>query len=172
MGTPKGRVRGTFSDASINYGEGMRLWGISDLIDKLDELQANVLEVAEQAIKESSAIVEKSMRDFMKGHTRPGEGPHTIDALGTEVKQKGTSVQSVTGFKMRDVPGQGDIPVGLPALFLDIGTIGGPHIKPTFFVYYAYKDNEDRIREVNYEIFKKAVDDAMKEKGAVHYDTV
>ena len=155
------RMRGTFS----NQGGGISLWGVDELIAKLDALGGGVADAAEEALKRSAEIVETDMRNFMKAHTKPTPGPHTIDTLDTEIKRAGTSIAGVTGFKMRNVPGSGDIPVGLPALFLDIGTYGGPHIKPTYFVYYAYKNNADKIAQVQREVFRRYISDIMEKGG-------
>ena len=155
------RTRGTFS----NQGGGISLWGVDELISKLESLGGNVGDAAEEALKRSAEIVEADMRNFMKEHTKPTPGPHTIDTLDTEIKRSGTSISGVTGFKMRNVPGAGDIPVGLPALFLDIGTQGGPHIKPTYFVYYAYKNNADKITHAQREVFRRYISDIMEKGG-------
>ena len=148
------RIRGTFS----NKNEGISLWGIDELLKKVQALGENVTDVAAEAMQESADIIEADLRAFMKEHTRPGQGPHTIDALGTVIKKQGTSVSGTTGFKMRNVDGYGNIPVGLPALFLDIGT---PHIEPTYFVYYAYKNNLSKVLEVQRSVFEKHIQKAM-----------
>lgn len=156
------RIRGTFS----NKNNGLTLWGVDDLIDKLSELGGNVEQAAEDALRATAEIVEADMRQFMMTeHKRPGPGPHTVDALGTVIEKNGTSIHGQTGFKMRNVPGAGDIPVGLPALFLDIGTTGGPHIKPSYFVYYAYRNNVEKIAQVQKETFKKYVSEALNKGG-------
>ena len=152
------RIRGTFS----NKNNGLTLWGVDDLIDKLSELGGNVEQAAEDALRATAEIVEADMRQFMTEHKRPGPGPHTVDALATVIKKNGTSIYGQTGFKMRNVPGSGDIPVGLPALFLDIGT---PHIAPSYFVYYAYRNNVDKIVQVQKETFKKYVSEALNKGG-------
>lgn len=152
------RIRGTFS----NQGGGISLWGVDELIAKLDAMGGNIADAAEEALTRTAEIIEADMRHFMEAHTRKGPGPHTIDALGTVIKKSGTSISGTTGFKMRNVPGSGDIPVGLPALFLDIGT---PHIKPTYFVYYAYKNNVDRIAQVQKDVFRRYISDIMEKGG-------
>ena len=152
------RMRGTFS----NQGGGISLWGVDELIAKLDALGGNIADAAEEALTRTAEIIESDMRHFMEPHTRTGPGPHTIDALGTVIKRTGTSISGATGFKMRNVPGSGDIPVGLPALFLDIGT---PHIKPTYFVYYAYKNNVDKIAQVQKDVFRRYISDIMEKGG-------
>lgn len=148
------RTRGTFS----NKNEGISLWGIDELLEKVQALGENVTDVAAEAMQESADIIEADLRAFMEKHTRPGQGPHTIDALGTVIKKHGSSVSGTTGFKMRNVDGHGNIPVGLPALFLDIGT---PHIEPTYFVYYAYKNNLSKVLEVQKKVFEKHIQRAM-----------
>ena len=155
------RTRGTFS----NKNEGITLWGVDELLEKVSAIGENVTDVAAEAMKESADIIEADLRAFMKEHTRPGQGPHTIDALSTDIKKQGTMVSGTTGVKMRNVEGYGNIPVGLPALFLDIGTVGGPRIKPTFFVYYAYKNNVDRIVQVQREVFRRYISDIMEKGG-------
>ncbi len=149
------RTRGTFS----NKNEGISLWGVDELLEKVKALGENITDVAAEAMKGSADIIEADLRSFMDEHTRPGRGPHTIDALGTVIKKHGSMVSGTTGFKMRNVEGYGNIPVGLPALFLDIGT---PHIAPTFFVYYAYKNNLSKVLEVQRSVFEKHIQRAMK----------
>lgn len=148
------RTRGTFS----NKNEGISLWGVDELLEKVQALGENITDVAAEAMQESADLIEADLRAFMEKHTRPGQGPHTIDALGTVIKKHGSSVSGTTGFKMRNVDGYGNIPVGLPALFLDIGT---PHIEPTYFVYYAYKNNLPKILEVQKKVFEKHIQRAM-----------
>ena len=155
------RMRGTFS----NQGGGISLWGVDELIAKLDALGGGVGDAAEEALKRSAEIIEADMRNFMEDHTKPTPGPHTIDTLGTVIKKSGTSITGATGFKMRNVEGAGNITVGLPALFLDIGTQGGPHIRPTYFVYYAYKNNADKIAQGQKDVFRRYISDIMEKGG-------
>lgn len=149
------RTRGTFS----NKNEGISLWGVDELLEKVQAIGENVTDVAAEAMKESADIIEADLRAFMKDHTRPGQGPHTIDALSTDIKKQGTMVSGTTGFKMRNVDGYGNIPVGLPALFLDIGTARGE--KGTYFVYYAYKNNLPKVLEIQKKVFEKHIQKAM-----------
>lgn len=149
------RTRGTFS----NKNEGITLWGVDELLEKVQAIGANVTDVAAEAMKESADIIEADLRAFMKEHTRPGRGPHTIDALSTDIKKQGTVVSGTTGFKMRNVEGYGNIPVGLPALFLDIGTARGE--TGTYFVYYAYKNNLPKVLEIQKKVFEKHIQKAM-----------
>ena len=60
---------------------------------------------------------------------------------------------------MRNVEGYGNIPVGLPALFLDIGTARGE--EGTYFVYYAYKNNLPKVLEIQKKVFEKHIQKAM-----------
>ena len=149
------RTRGTFS----NKNEGITLWGVDELLEKVSAIGENVTDVAAEAMKESADIIEADLRAFMKEHTRPGQGPHTIDALSTDIKKQGTMVSGTTGFKMRNVEGYGNIPVGLPALFLDIGTARGE--TGTYFVYYAYKNNLPKVMEIQKKVFEKHIQKAM-----------
>ena len=149
------RTRGTFS----NKNEGISLWGVDELLEKVQALGENITDVAAEAMQDSADIIEADLRSFMKEHTRPGQGPHTIDALGTEIKKHGSMVSGTTGFKMRNVEGYGNIPVGLPALFLDIGTARGE--TGTYFVYYAYKNNLPKVMEIQKKVFEKHIQKAM-----------
>ena len=150
------RTRGTFS----NKNEGITLWGVDELLEKVRAIGENITDVAAEAMQESADIIEADLRSFMDEHTRPGQGPHTIDALSTEIKKQGTMVSGTTGFKMRNVEGYGNIPVGLPALFLDIGTARGE--TGTYFVYYAYKNNLSKVLEIQKKVFEKHIQKAMK----------
>lgn len=149
------RTRGTFS----NKNEGISLWGVDELLKKVSAIGENVTDVAAEAMQESADLIEADLRAFMEKHTRPGQGPHTIDALSTDIKKQGTMVSGTTGFKMRNVDGYGNVPVGLPALFLDIGTARGE--EGTYFVYYAYKNNLPKVLEIQKKVFEKHIQRAM-----------
>lgn len=145
-----GRKRTKFSGKST-----ISVWGISDTIKKLNELNVNVDKAIKRALPKAMEIPYLELKNFMS----PGAHYITGDTLKTlilsDVRKTGTQYIIKTGF---DLVNNNN---ALPALFLDIGT---PWIKPSFFVYYAFHNsNAEKINNVINNALKDCLKDAQRE---------
>lgn len=154
------RVKGSFSGR-----QGIEMWGLDEIVQKLNRVEANLNSALTQALQKSSEPVTNYMLDFLKLHlkgmpiptfqgkqtqvTLPRGVGNTAKAMYTKTRWtgKGTVLRLEVGFDKDNG--------GLPALFLDLGTkkkvYGTPLIKPTYFVYYAINNNLNEIHRIQVE---------------------
>ena len=144
------KPKGTFSNIGNSQYGGITMYGVDELFDKIDRLGVKAVDIARAALAAGAAPVEEDMRHVVsKGqHYRSGD---LLKLLGTSIKVSGTKVSGTVGFPT---------PEGLPALYLDVGTARGE--KPTFFVYYAYRNNAEKVSDAMRSAVHKGIEDAMK----------
>lgn len=165
------RRRGTFSDRT-----GLTWQGDAELLRKLTELgsQEFVNKTAYNALVASAEPIREYMDDFLDTHLEgsPIPFPYTQTTLprgqGQSKKYtvvrpwwKGNRMYVIIGYEMEDyVKGDHEAQKALQALFLDIGTkdMGGtPRITPTFFVYYAIRNNYGAVARIQEAVVWRAL---------------
>ena len=179
MGRNKAKQRGTFSDKN----EGFTIYGIDDFIKKLDNAENAIPVAVPKLFDEVGKPPYNAMYQFMSPglHYRHHENgtSNTRDFLGTWIKKNRamTKWNYKVGFELK----KGAL-AGLPALFLDLGTrphnvtrkiFGGkgptgdrkvkaPYIKPTYFVYYAFKNSENDMMRASQKAMKEILDEVNR----------
>ena len=140
------KKKGNFSH---NGGVSLDFYGFQELLEKITKAGGNLEDALSKSLQASAKPIENDLRSFMSKHHRSGatirsfENVHSVDRVGGYVYYK-------LGFN-KDKG-------GLPALFLDIGT---PTIKPTFFVYYAFTSNADRVKKEQEQALIELLEDLM-----------
>lgn len=152
------RKTGDFSGGSFE------LYGFEELLEKIEDFGTKALNVAVySALKSSEQPVKRYMTDFIESHKegRDIPFPYTQDTpprgkgqtnkyYESHVWWRGNTITMICGFEKADyVKGNKEAQKGLSALFLDVGTrdaMGTPRITPTFFMYYAVRNNADEIK--------------------------
>ena len=127
----KGKYRGS----SVKRGNLVEMYGVSELLKKIEAAGGKVDEAVKKAVDNSLQIVGADMQNFMSGHKDTGDTYDSFEQIPASVK--GNKVKANAGYNVKKG--------GLPAIFLDVGT---PKQKPWFFRYYAVENNRQRIEEV------------------------
>lgn len=126
----KGKIRGS----SVKRGNLVEMYGVSDLLKKIEAAGGKVDTAVQKAVDRSLEIVGADMQSFMEQHKRTGETVGSFEQVPAQIKD-GKVVANV-GYRLDD---------GLAAIFLDVGT---PKQKPYFFRYYAVENNSKKIEEI------------------------
>ena len=132
--------------SSLN-GKGLEMYGVSDLLKKIENAGGNVENAVKKAVDESLKIVGADMQKFMAGHKLTGDTMESYEQTPAQVG-KGGLIEAEVGYNAKKG--------GLPAIFLDVGT---PKMKPYFFRYYAVENNRKRIEDIQ----QQALNDILKE---------
>lgn len=157
MARKRARKTGDFS------GGQFELYGFNELLEKIEDFGKSALNSAVySALRASEQPVKNYMTRFMESHRagKPIPFPYTQDTpprgkgqtnryYESHVWWKGNRITMICGYLKDDyVKGDKEAQKGLSALFLDVGTktaMGTPRITPTFFMYYAVRNNADEI---------------------------
>lgn len=164
------RQVGSFSGGVLEYQGDRELMKMLQDISSPDVLNRAV----DEALIKSAEPLKKDMREFMDSHKKGRPRPATQNTeprgkgqsnryLGQWLKRKGDTVTLRVGFEKKDyVSGAShEAQKGLAALFLDIGTkdaMGTPLVRPTFFVYYAVRNNLDEVRRIQNDVVYDYID--------------
>ena len=136
----KQRQRGSFSDSK----DVIHVTGIDDLLEHLESIPDAMEAAAHDILDEVTDPPLYKMNLFMMAHRRTGM---TQSTLGKKFERGEDYVGCKVGFDL-DIK-KGKKMLGMPALFLDLGTFplnaGTPHIEPSYFVYDAFKDSADEM---------------------------
>lgn len=116
---------------------GIELYGVSELLKKIEAAGGNVDEACKKAVDASLEIVGADMQKFMQGHRRTGDTIGSYEQIPATIKDG--KIEAVVGYDAKNG--------GLPAIFLDVGT---PKIKPSFFRYYAVNNNAAKLKEAQH----------------------
>lgn len=127
-----------FRGSSIKRGNIVEMYGVSDLLKKIEQAGGKVDEAVKKAVDNSLEQVGMKMQLFMMGHKETGETYASYEQIMASVN--GNSVEAMVGYNAKNG--------GLPAIFLDVGT---PKQKPHFFRYYAVENSRKQIEEIQRE---------------------
>ena len=160
MARRRARKTGEFSGGVLRYQGDRELMRILQNLSSPDNLNRAV----DEALKKSSEPIKKDMMDFMDTHregmprpaaqnTEPRGTGQSNRYIGEWLKRDGDRVTLRVGFEKKNYKSGAshESQKGLAALFLDVGTkdaMGTPLVRPTFFVYYAVRNNLDEVRRI------------------------
>ncbi len=124
-----------YRGSSIKSGNIVEMYGVSDLLKKIEAVGGKVDEAVKKAVDNSLEQVGMKMQLFMIGHKESGETYASYEQISASIK--GNSVEAMVGYNSKNG--------GLPAIFLDVGT---PKQKPYFFRYYAVENSRQQIEKI------------------------
>lgn len=127
-----------YRGSSIKRGNIVEMYGVSELLKKIEAAGGNVDEAVKKAVDKSLEIVGKDMQKFMEEHKLTGKTYASYEQIAASIKDN--KVEAMVGYNKK----RG----GLPAIFLDVGT---PSQKPYFYRYYAVENNRQHIEEIQRE---------------------
>lgn len=142
MGKRRGKSKGNFSHGGY---VGLDFFGFEEILQKISDAEGNVVDAVVKAAKASAKPIEADLLKFIRSHRLTGDTEDSFTNIHDMKKGYG-----IISYKLGFDKNNG----GLPALFLDIGT---PTIKPSFFVYYAFRNNVDRVKAEQEEALKEAL---------------
>ena len=120
---------------SIKRENMIEMYGVSDLLKKLEKAGGNVEQAVKKCVENSLQQVGMKMQLFMMEHRDTGDTYESFDMKPVEIND-GT-VTSIIGYQVKKG--------GLPAIFLDVGT---PTRKGHFFRYYAVENSRKQIEQI------------------------
>lgn len=138
--------RSKFKGSSIKRGNLVEMYGVSDLLKKIEAAGGKVDEAVKKATDNSLEQVGMKMQLFMMEHRQTGETIASYEQIKAELN--GESVQAMVGYNVKNG--------GLPAIFLDVGT---PKRKPYFFRYYAIENSRQQIEEIQRATLNEILED-------------
>lgn len=124
-----------YRGSSIKRGNIVEMYGMSDLLKKIEKAGGKVDEAVQKAVNNSLEQVGMKMQLFMLGHKQTGDTYSSYEQIIASVKNN--KVEAMVGYNVKNG--------GLPAIFLDVGT---PKQKPYFFRYYAVENSRKQIEEI------------------------
>lgn len=124
-----------FKGSSIKRGNIVEMYGVSDLLNKIEAAGGKVDEAVKKAVNNSLEQVGMKMQLFMLGHKESGETYSSYEQIMASIQDN--KVEAMVGYNVKNG--------GLPAIFLDVGT---PKQKPFFFRYYAVENSRKQIEEI------------------------
>ena len=127
-----------YRGSSVKRENLIELYGVSDLLKKIESAGGKVDEAVQQAVDRSLEIVGADMQNFMNAHKFTGKTVSSYEHVMASIKDN--KVTAMVGYNAKNG--------GLPAIFLDVGT---PKQKGHFFRYDAVKDNSKRLRKIQQE---------------------
>ena len=136
----KQRQRGSFSESKdIVY-----VTGVDELLKRLEGMPDALNSAAKDILDRVTDPPLYRMNLFMMSHRRTGM---TQSTLGKVFETGDDYVGCKVGFDLTIKRGKKML--GMPALFLDLGTFplnaGSPHVEPSYFVYDAFHDTADEM---------------------------
>ena len=157
------KLKATSRFSSKGY-YGPQLYGVEEIISKLESIGASAEDFAKQAMEETLLLYENAFRDWWisNGHNRTHAGLHTLDALGSTIEVKDKKTKGEVGFfpyGPENEKSKGAF--GLPALFLDIGTTTQD---PTFFVFYVSRETAKKAKDLQAQLFHEFIEKHMAGK--------
>lgn len=134
-----------YRGSSIKRGNIVEMYGVSDLLKKIESAGGKVDEAVKKAVDNSLEQVGMKMQLFMIGHKESGETYASYEQISASIK--GNSVEAMVGYNLKNG--------GLPAIFLDVGT---PKQKPYFFRYYAVENSRQQIEKIQRETLNEILE--------------
>lgn len=124
-----------YRGSSIKRGNIVEMYGVSELLKKIEAAGGKVDEAVKKAVDASLEFVGMKMQLFMIGHKDSGGTYNSYEQIMASIKDN--KVEAMVGYNVKNG--------GLPAIFLDVGT---PKQKPYFFRYYAVENSRKQIEEI------------------------
>ena len=127
-----------YKGSSIKRGNIIEMYGVSELLQKIEAAGGRVDDAIKKAADESLELVGMKMQLFMMDHKQTGETYASYEQIKASIKNN--SVEAMVGYNAKNG--------GLPAIFLDVGT---PKQKPYFFRYYAVENSRSELKKIQTE---------------------
>lgn len=124
-----------FKGSSVKRQNLVDMYGVSDLLKKIEAAGGKVDEAVKKATDESLKIVGADMQEFMAKHKDTGATMDSYEQVPAVVENG--KVTAEVGYNIKKD--------GLPAIFLDVGT---PKRKGYFYRYYAVENNTKKIADI------------------------
>lgn len=124
-----------YRGSSIKRKNIVEMYGVSDLLNKIEAAGGKVDEAVKKAVDNSLEQVGMKMQLFMIEHRQTGDTYRSYEQIMASIKDN--KVESMVGYNVKNG--------GLPAIFLDVGT---PKQKAHFFRYYAVENSRKQIEEI------------------------
>lgn len=135
-----------FRGSSIKRNNLVEVYGMSDLLQKIEKAGGNVDKACAKAVDNCLELVGMHMQLFMMEHKATGETYDSYEQIMASIKDN--KVEAMVGYNVKNG--------GLPAIFLDVGT---PKQKAYFFRYYAVENNQKEIHKIQ----RDTLNDILKE---------
>lgn len=135
-----------YRGSSLKRGNFVEMYGVSDLLNKIEKAGGKVDEAVKKAVDNSLEQVGMKMQLFMLEHKDSGDTYESYTKLKTEIASN--IVKGGVGYAIKEG--------GLPAIFLDVGT---PKQKPHFFRYYAVENSRSQIKEIQKTTLNEILED-------------
>ena len=133
-----------FKGSSIKRGNIVEMYGVKELLKKIEDADGKVDEAVQKAADKSLEIVGEDMQKFMLNHKQSGGTYTSFEHIKASIK--GNKVEAMVGYNSKNG--------GLPAIFLDVGT---PKQKPYFYRYYAVEKNRQKIEQIQRETLEEII---------------
>ena len=142
---------------------GLSFTGFNEIINKLNELDANLDEIASEALIESKKYVTNNLEQAMAKHNKSGNTLKSLDK-SYEVKDDGLKSSINVGFDINNG--------GLPSIFLMYGTpahmvsnqfgpsekkISGTQKDRELFGALYSSTTTNKVRDIQLEVFQNAL---------------
>ena len=135
-----------YRGSSIKRENLIDMYGVSDLLQKIEKAGGKVDAAVKKATDESLKQVGLKMQLFMMEHRDTGK---TFDSY-TQIEA------AITDGNVTGLVGYDKKKGGLPSIFLDVGT---PKQKPYFFRYYAVENSRTQIEEIQRATLNEILED-------------
>lgn len=140
------KKKGSFSH---HGGVSLDFYGFEELLQKIIDAGGSLEDSLAKSLKASAKPIEKDLTGFMSKHILTGDTMRSFQNVHDVDRNRGF-ISYKLGFDIKKG--------GLPALFFDLGT---PKMKPTFFVYYAFRNNTDRVKREQENALHEILEDLM-----------
>ena len=124
-----------YRGSSIKRGNLVDMYGVDDLLKKIEKAGGKVDEAVKKAVDNSLEYVGMQMQLFMLGHRQTGDTYSSYEQIMARVKKD--KVEAMVGYNIEEG--------GLPAIFLDVGS---PKQEPYFYRYYAVENSRQQLQEI------------------------
>ena len=141
-----------FKGTSYKQNSMVSIYGVSDLLKKIEKAQGRVDEAVMKATDTSLAVIGKEAQRLM-ARLSPGESGTGDTYRSFEqrpAKMNGKFVQASVGYNVDKG--------GLPAIFLDVGWTGTPKREPKkghFWRYYAVENTRSQVQRAQKNALKE-----------------
>lgn len=120
-----------------------------------DLSKAEARKLAEDSFIWGTQPMIADVTSFMMQHIRTGDTFKQFNT-GELIWESDSMMRMKFGFEI------GSKNEGLPALFLEYGT---PKIRPNFFMYYAVKNNQNRVMKIMDRMASRIINDSLRESA-------